>query len=363
MANIFGLPEDPNRQQEEIPIGAIGETIDAEVPSKLRTFFTDPKNLATTLVLAAAMTSPRRKGQSSLNKGLQSGVQSLAFRGGLDKELKARAAETATRESEIEARSRAAATAEAQVDATVLSSAQRTQQSALTRQANVKIAQTDQELKEQEFRQRTFDAALKAAFDQIGVAQQAHANGLGPQPDINAMLAPAFALGAALDALPEGLSLPFEPDDTSKVIVDPGDLKDGKGGDTTTVPGPKKPSRNTLARMARAARVSKSPIDITSTPALIGFQDKIEEDLASRVDTLSREEALEAFKHFSPIISGELRQRLKVRIRETSAGVGERLSTDFLMTFGLRGLLGEGEEPSTEVSIAVPQPQNIGTAQ
>lgn len=362
MANIFGLPEDPNRQEAGVPIGAIGETIDAEVPSKLRTFFTDPKNLATTLVLAAALTSPRRKGQTSINKTLQSGVGALAFRGGLDKELKARTAETETRESEIEARNRAAATAEAQVDATVLSSSQRTQQSALTRQANIDIAETDQELKQQEFRQRTFDAALKASFDQIGVAQQAFANGLGPQPDIQAMLAPAFALGSALDALPSGLKLDFEtPGDETRVPT-PEDVKAGKT--PTAVPGPKRPSKTSLAKIARVARITKSPIDITDEPALIGFQDKIEEDLAARVDSLSHEEAIEAFKQFAPIISTELARRLRVRARETSSGVGQRLGTDFLMTFGLRGLLGEGEdETSGTTSIAVPQPQNIGTAQ
>lgn len=47
-------------------------------------FLKRPENLATALVLAAMVTSPKQRGQSSLNKALVSGAGALGFRGALE---------------------------------------------------------------------------------------------------------------------------------------------------------------------------------------------------------------------------------------------------------------------------------------
>jgi hypothetical protein len=105
-------------QVPEVPIGAIGATIDNEEPSKARKFFTDPKNLATMLVLASALAQPRRGGRSPLAHGLRGGVGALAFRGGLDKAIHEQSQEDAEQLSVATSRTAAAETATAQVAAT-----------------------------------------------------------------------------------------------------------------------------------------------------------------------------------------------------------------------------------------------------
>lgn len=67
----------------------IGETLAGapvdDKPNGALEFLKKPENLATALVLAAALTSQRKQGQSRLNQGLTAGVGALAFRGGLEK--------------------------------------------------------------------------------------------------------------------------------------------------------------------------------------------------------------------------------------------------------------------------------------
>ncbi|KKK90654.1 hypothetical protein LCGC14_2720860, partial [marine sediment metagenome] len=52
--------------------------------NKWKEFLTKPENLATALVLAAGVTSPKSRGQTDLNKALTSGVAALGFSGGLE---------------------------------------------------------------------------------------------------------------------------------------------------------------------------------------------------------------------------------------------------------------------------------------
>ncbi|KKN28920.1 hypothetical protein LCGC14_0849410 [marine sediment metagenome] len=96
----------------------IGETIDNEEPSRLKSFVTDPKNLATMLVLASAMAQPRRSGRSALAHTLRGGVGALAFRGGLDKAMHEQSQADAEQASVAEARAREADTEAAAVAAT-----------------------------------------------------------------------------------------------------------------------------------------------------------------------------------------------------------------------------------------------------
>lgn len=66
---------------------SIGATIDDEGPSRAKTFFSNPKNLATMLVLASAIAQPKQRGQSNLAHALRGGVGALGFRGGLDDQI------------------------------------------------------------------------------------------------------------------------------------------------------------------------------------------------------------------------------------------------------------------------------------
>ncbi len=52
--------------------------------NKWKEFLKRPENLATALVLATAVTSPKSRGQTDLNKVLASGTAALGFRGGLE---------------------------------------------------------------------------------------------------------------------------------------------------------------------------------------------------------------------------------------------------------------------------------------
>lgn len=80
----------------------IGHIIDGEEQQqqgKAKEFFTDPKNLATMLVLGAALAAPRRPGYSPLAHTLRSGVGALGFRGGIEKGLDRQEAERAEAQS------------------------------------------------------------------------------------------------------------------------------------------------------------------------------------------------------------------------------------------------------------------------
>ena len=55
---------------------------------KWKEFLLKPENLATTLVLAAGLTSERRPNQSRLNQGLQASVGALGFRGALEADIR-----------------------------------------------------------------------------------------------------------------------------------------------------------------------------------------------------------------------------------------------------------------------------------
>lgn len=74
----------PGAHGPPVETGAIGAAIDDEGPSKTQQFFTDPKNLATMLVLASALAQPRRQGRSSLAHALRAGTGALAFRGSVE---------------------------------------------------------------------------------------------------------------------------------------------------------------------------------------------------------------------------------------------------------------------------------------
>ncbi len=134
--------------QPETP--GIGETIDNENPSKLKTFFTDPKNLATMLVLASAMAQPRQGGRTPLAHTLRGGVGALAFRGGLDQAIHQQAQTDAEQASIAEARAKQASAATGAV--------------AATRERTVSVAETAEEkLESEEEREAAALAAGKYA--------------------------------------------------------------------------------------------------------------------------------------------------------------------------------------------------------
>lgn len=91
--------------ENQVPEGAVGTAIQGppEEQGKMKQFFTDPKNLATMLVLATALTQPKGN-RSGLGHGLRSATGALAFRGGLDQELDARTAAEAEAQSEADYR-------------------------------------------------------------------------------------------------------------------------------------------------------------------------------------------------------------------------------------------------------------------
>ena len=101
---------------DQVPIGGIGNAIEDEGPGKAKQFFTDPKNLATMLVLAAALTQPKTGGRSGLAHGLRAGVGALGFRGGLEQELTAQQQEATEAESVIGARESTAGFQQSQLD-------------------------------------------------------------------------------------------------------------------------------------------------------------------------------------------------------------------------------------------------------
>lgn len=70
--------------QHEIGQVIAGDPKEARV-NKFKEFLSRPENLATALVLTAALTSQRRQGQSKGNKFLEASVGALGFRGGLQK--------------------------------------------------------------------------------------------------------------------------------------------------------------------------------------------------------------------------------------------------------------------------------------
>jgi len=78
--------------ETQVPEGGLGQIIEGppaavtQEQGKVQQFFTDPKNLATMLVLATALSQPKGN-RSGLGHGLRSATGALAFRGGLDQEL------------------------------------------------------------------------------------------------------------------------------------------------------------------------------------------------------------------------------------------------------------------------------------
>jgi len=85
MANGQNRP--PAGPQVPFPVG---EAIGNDGQGKIQQFFTDPKNLATLLVLGTALAQPRNPDQTSLAHALRSGTGALAFRGGLDRDIQNR---------------------------------------------------------------------------------------------------------------------------------------------------------------------------------------------------------------------------------------------------------------------------------
>jgi len=87
---------------DDVKDGAVGAAIQGppanEDPSKLKQFFTDPKNLATMLVLGSALAQNRRGQSFGAHLG-KAATGSLAFRGGLDKGIEDR------QQAELEAES------------------------------------------------------------------------------------------------------------------------------------------------------------------------------------------------------------------------------------------------------------------
>lgn len=349
--------------QDLVPEGAIGATIDDEQPSKAKQFFTDPQNLATMLVLASALAQPRRGGRTPLAHTLRAGTGALAFRGGLGQSIEASEQVASEAASVVQAREEQARLSEErnviageQVEATERGQDIRATESAADRASREAIEAarigrlpTPQEQLENELLKIGVEGFYKAYSDYLLSGSP------GSPPDPKAMI-----------ALPDGFSIgPLDPGET--IITPPGGPPPPPPAPTIvtedTVTGAERLSRQELTKIARVARKTQSPIDITDEAALTGYKSQIETDLAARVGSLTHEEAIEAFKQFGGIVSTGLARQLRVRIRETSTSVGQRLGTDFLLTFGLTGVLGEEEKASTEPSTAVPQPQNIGTAQ
>ena len=205
------LVEDERRQQNER--GPVGR------------FFRDPKNLATMLVLGAALAQNRR-GQSfgaHLGRGV---VGSLAFRGGLDRDIEDRRREQAAAQSEADFREGQISVAQSRNDIArdantiqATGNAQQVLQSELDRQASMNELQA--QIDAGRFTHPPNPAAdpatllLKAGLDAYYTDLAAFRQGfLDTQPDIRNYV-----------VLPEGFSLQALPrrEDDTQVDADPDD--------------------------------------------------------------------------------------------------------------------------------------------
>lgn len=214
------------------PAPSIGETIDNEGPGKVKQFFTDPKNIATMLVLASALAQPRRGNRTPVAHALRGGVGALAFRGNLDQQIALQ--EATDREQQGIAESRvAAATTDA---AAVAAQNRRTTVGAETAALGIEAEKTLQEERIAAgqfartppaggtFAEKIYLAALKSQADSVNAWE---ANGRpGPRPVFEDALRDAAMAEAAVIG-----GFGFEGDLDDKV-----DDEDGTNGDVIQIP-------------------------------------------------------------------------------------------------------------------------------
>lgn len=121
----------------------IGQAIEGtgqQQESKMKSFFTDPRNLATMLVLGAALSQPRGRDQTALAHTLKSGVGALGFRGGLDQVMQDRQQTAGKQEADIGFQENQIRIRDEDQDIEVQRNAQQVQQSELDRRSREKIA-------------------------------------------------------------------------------------------------------------------------------------------------------------------------------------------------------------------------------
>ena len=313
-------------QVPEVPLGAIGETIDDEQPSKAKQFFTDPKNLSTMLVLASMLAQPRRGGRTPLAHGLRSGVGALAFRGGLNQQIQEQANKNAEAQSITTARVAQAKGAEAQVAATTGRTETLERISGAEITSEEEIARLDREAGK-----FTPTAPAGGAFIERATlqAQKEFTDAMlswealgrqGPMPEYGSFLLRAMqgaaligqGLPGQLDFVP-ALELPTSPDD--EIVAPP----PGPGVETTQIPKPTeretRPSliaNTTFAKDLRGERVAQAAFLKRKNPGLFTVEtpddevfntaDRVDQQTRAQLETMTSAEAKEILKKFKGIL-------------------------------------------------------------
>ena len=299
--------EDAARAQE-IPSGAIGAAIDNEQPSRAKQFFSDPKNLATMLVLASAMAQPRRDQRSVLAHVLRGGVGALAFRGGLDQAIQEQAQTDAEQKSIAEARVNRATTEAAAVTATE----RRTTVQAGTAEAGL---ESQAELQEKRIEAGQFDPTPVAGgtFPERAVlqAQKDHSDAMlnwialgrqGPAPDYGTYLLRAMQGAALLGGTPGGLE--FLPDnivpDTEAEAVIPGGVPGP--GEEPPPPSPTSPGEGAVVTRKEPPFAAHVPVERRQKVA----NQKLRRDLPETFRDMSDEGITNTIQQINSEIANQL---------------------------------------------------------
>lgn len=326
-------PDLPELQAQE-PTTSIGQTIDDQQPSRAKEFFKNPKNLATMLVLASALAQPKQRGQSNIAHILRGGVGSLAFRGGLDKQIHQQAQLDLEQQDVALARVRAA-------DAQVEQASAATERNVVAREgieADVGVAEagiTSQEkISQAKIDAGQFDKAPPASgpfFEKAMIqAQKDHSDAVlnyigmgskGERPSFGPFLLQAMQSAALVGGLsPKQLEF-FEeltPPPTDKEE----EIDTGGGDEDVDVVEPVAPTeRDTrpslvanknFAKDLRGERTAQAKFlvgknleifdRITSTEDVFARAAQIDEQVRTRLSTLSEEEAKNLLKLYRKIL-------------------------------------------------------------
>ena len=305
-------PVEDAKRAQEVPEGAIGAAIADEQPSKAKQFFSDPKNLATMLVLASALAQPRRSGRSVAAHALRGGVGALAFRGGLDRAIHEQAQKDAEQRSIAEARAAQAGTEAAAVTATE----RRTTVTAETAEAGRESAAELQALRieagqhAQPPSKFVEQAILQAQKDHSDAILQWQVTRQGPMPEYGPFLLRAMQGAALLGGAPSGLE--FLPDvtlpDTEAEVVVPGGVPEpGAAPPPPALPSPgesaiitrKEPPFAKHVPVERRQKIANQKLrrDLPDTfsdmsdESITNTIQQVNSEIANQLETMTEEEA------------------------------------------------------------------------